>query len=366
LRGKLEPFNENVMDMPAQMLAVVIREPGGPAVLELRRMPSPVARPGEVLIRVAAAGVNGPDLAQRRGRYDPPPGASPLLGLEVSGEIVVAGAGVTGLEPADPVVALANGGGYAEYVAVPAGQVLPLPRGWPLLSAAALPETFFTIQQTLVMRAGLGAGMTLLVHGAAGGIGGAAIQMAKPIGALPIAVVSGAAKAAYANSLGAAETIIHTNEDFVARTRELTGGKGADRILDMAGGETLARNIEAAARGAHIVCLSSLSGQPSAIHAGKIVGKWLTISGSTLRPQSAATKADIATRLKAEVWPALEDGRIRPPRIRSLPLESAARAHELMEEREHFGKLILVTAYGRSLRESGPGTLFADNPIESA
>jgi NADPH2:quinone reductase len=329
------------MDVPARMNAVVVTEPGGPDALGLRRVPVPVPRPGEVLIRVAAAGVNGPDLAQRRGRYDPPPDASPLLGLEVSGEIAAFGAPVTAFVPGDRVVALTNGGGYAEYVAVPSGQVLPLPRGWSLLEAAALPETFFTVQQTLVMRAGLSAGMTLLVHGAAGGIGGAAIQIAGVVGARPIAVVSTSSKAAYARSLGAAETIIHADEDFVARTLQLTNGEGADRILDMAGGETLARNIDAAARSAHIVCLASLSGQPSAIHAGKLVAKWLTISGSTLRPQSAATKADIAARLTDAIWPALEDGRIRPPYIRPLPLENAARAHAWMEERQHFGKLVL-------------------------
>jgi NADPH2:quinone reductase len=354
------------MDLPTQMNAVTVRQPGGPGVLEHSHVPVPVPRQGEVLIRVAAAGLNGPDLAQRRGRYDPPPDASPLLGLEVSGEIVVAGTGVTAFSPGHRVVALTNGGGYAEYVAVPAGQVLPLPRGWPLPAGAALPETFFTIEQTLVMRSGLASGMSLLVHGAAGGIGGAAIQFAGVIGARSIAVVSSLAKADYARSLGAAATIIHTEEDFVTRTRELTGGKGADRILDMAGGETLAQNIEAAARGGHIICLASLSGRPSAIQAGRIVARWLTLSGSTLRPQPAATKAEIAIRLKAEIWPALEDGRIRPPRIRFLPLESAARAHERMEQREHFGKLILVTAYGRNLPASALGTIFQDNPIESA
>jgi NADPH2:quinone reductase len=354
LRGNPNLPNEERMATPADMLAIVIREPGGPEVLTPRRIPAPVPRPGEVLIRVAAAGVNAPDLAQRRGRYDPPPDASPLLGLEVSGEIAALGEGVTAFAPGDRVIALTNGGGYAEYVAVPAGQVLPLPRGWRLAVGAALPETFFTVEQTLVMRAGLEAGMTVLIHGAAGGVGGTAIQIARVLGAHPIGVVSDAVKAAYARSLGAIETIIHTSEDFVARTRELTGGKGADRIVDMAGGETLARNIEAAARSAHIVCVASISAEASAIHAGRIVGKWLTISGSTLRPQSMETKAAIARRLRADLWPALEDGRIVPPRTRALPLEHAASAHAEMEKREHYGKLILLTGFGRAPAEAPP------------
>jgi NADPH:quinone reductase len=204
------------------------------------------------------------------------------------------------------------------------------------------------------MRAGLAAGMSVLVHGAAGGVGGAAIQIAKVLGARPIAVVSTGAKAAYAKSLGAAETITSTSEDFVARARELTGGQGVERILDMGGGETLVRNIEAAARGAHIVCVASISNEPSSIHAGKIVGKWLTISGSTLRPQSVETKAAIAQRLKADLWPALEGGRIVPPRIRAFALEEAPHAHGEMEKRESFGKLILLTAFGRSLGEAIP------------
>ena len=344
------------METPADMLAIVVREPGGPDMLEPRRMAVPLPRRGEVLIRVAAAGVNAPDLAQRRGRYDPPPDASALLGLEVAGEIAVLGEGVSGYLPGDRVVALTNGGGYAEYAAVPAGQVLPLPHGWSMGAAAALPETFFTVEQTLVMRAGLAAGMSVLIHGAAGGVGGAAIQIAKVLGARPIAVVSTAAKAAYAEMLGAVETIISTSEDFVSRARELTGGQGVERILEMGGGETLVRNIEAAARGAHIVCVASISNEPSSIHAGKIVGKWLTISGSTLRPQSVETKAAIAQRLKADIWPALEDGRIIPPRLRSFRLEEAAEAHAEMENRDSYGKLILVTAFGRSLGEAIPST----------
>ena len=333
------------------MTAVAIVRPGGPDVLEPTRVPTPVPGPGEVLVRVAAAGVNAPDIAQRRGVYAPPPDASALPGLEVSGEVAAVGPGVA-LEVGAPVVALTNGGGYAEFVATPAGQVLPLPTGWGLAAGGALPETFFTIQQTLVMRAGLSAGMDVLIHGAAGGIGGAAIGVVRALRANAIAVVSSDDKAAYAVSLGAAASIVHTRDDFVAKTRELTGGKGADRVIEMAGGETLARDVEAAARGGHIIVLAAMSGAPSPISAGKLVMNQLTISGSTLRPQSREAKGAIARGLRHTVWPALADGRIVKPRIRALPLEAAGAAHRLMEDRRHYGKLILLTAFGAALGDN--------------
>lgn len=329
------------------MLAIHISTPGGPEVLTPTETAKPEPRPGEVLIRVAAAGINAPDLGQRRGTYDPPPGASPLPGLEVSGEIVGTG---------EKVVALCNGGGYAEYVAVPAGQVLPLPTGWNLVAAAALPETFFTVQQTLVMRAGLEAGMQVLIHGAAGGIGGAAIQICRLYGANPIAVVSSLAKADYVRALGASDVIDHSTEDFVVRVKEITNGRGADRILDMVGGDYLPRNIAASARGGHIIQVASLDARKSEISAGALVMKWLTISGSTLRPQNDAAKAAIAENLRQNVWPALADGRIMPPRIRALPLAEAARGHAAMEQRENYGKIVLVTPFGAGL---------ADNSIEN-
>jgi NADPH:quinone reductase len=350
------------MPLPNDMLAIEISKPGGPEVLTPVRLPLPDYGPMEVLIHVAAAGINAPDLGHRRGTYRPPPGASPLPGLEVSGEIAAVGSDVRGLRPGDSVVALCNGGGYAEYAAVPAGQVLPLPHNWSLLSGATLPETFFTITQTLVMRAGLSAGMDVLIHGAAGGIGVAAIQISRVLGARPIAVVSSDEKAAYVRDYGADAVILHSREDYVARTLELTGGKGADRILDMAGGEMLVRDIEAAARGGHIVLVASLSGEPSAVSAGKIVMKQLTISGSTLRPQPADTKAAIAQRLHHDFWPALEDGRVRPPRTRMLRLEDAARGHVEMERRDNYGKLILLTGFGCTQAQAAPTP---DNPIES-
>ena len=330
------------------MYAVPISEPGGPEVLKVQEMDVPVPGPGEVLIRVAAAGVNGPDLAQRRGHYAPPPGASPLPGLEVSGEIVAQGPGAGTLPVGALVMALTNGGGYAEYVAVPQGQVLPIPKNWTVLEAAALPETWFTVTQTLVMRAGLSAGMNVLVHGAAGGIGGAAIQIARILGARPIAVVSSPEKADYATSLGAT-AIIQSSDDIAAEVKNLTNGHGVDRIVDIVGGTMAAINVAAAAHGAHILQVSTLEGGNAAIPLRQMMAKSITLSGSTLRPQSAETKAAIADRISADLLPALSDPNWMKPRITSFPLEEAARAHELMEGRGHIGKNVLVTAFGQSL-----------------
>lgn len=334
------------MTLPADMNAIVIARPDGPEELELQRYPLPACRDGEVLIRIAAAGVNGPDLAQRRGHYDPPPDASPLLGLEVAGEIAALGHGVSGWQVGDQVMALANGGGYAEYVAVPAGQILPVPDNWTLREAAALPETWFTVTQTLVMRAGLEPGMTVQVHGAAGGIGGAAIQIATILGARAIAVVSSPAKADYARRLGAIATIDYTSEDIVARALALTGGTGVDRVLDIIGGPMAERNIAASARGGHIVQVSTLDGASASISLRAIMAKQLTLSGSTLRPQTPATKAAIADRIRADLLPALSRPGFVKPAVTSFPLEAAAQAHRAMEARSHVGKIVLETAFG--------------------
>lgn len=347
------------LPLPTEMTAIEIVGANAPDGLRPTRQPVPAPGPGDVLIRVVAAGINGADLGQRRGTNNPPPGASPLLGLEASGTIAALGAGTTGFAVGDEVVALCNGGGYADYVAVPASQVLPLPATWSLPAGASLPEVFFTIQQALVMRGGLRAGHNVLIYGAAGGLGWAAIQMANTLGAHPIAVVGGAEKADYATHIGATAVIDHTAEDVVTRTRDLTGGKGADVILDMTGGETLVRNIEAAATDGHIALVAALSGQPAPINAGKIVMKRLTIGGSTLRPQPPETKAAIASALSDTIWPALADGRIGKPRIRALPLEEAGRAHVQMERRDNYGKLLLLTAAGRQQLAAHP-----DNSIE--
>lgn len=336
------------MHLPVEMTAIEITSPGGPDVLRPRTLPLPVPAPGEVLIRVAGAGINSPDLQQRRGRYDPPPGASLLPGLEVSGEVVAQGERATRHPIGARVVALCNGGGYAEYVAVPEGQVLPLPHGLTLTAGAALPETYFTIQQTLVLRAGLAAGQSVLIHGAAGGLGGAAICIARAYGANPIAVVSSAAKAAYAKSLGAWAVIDRAQENLVDRVRALTGGRGADRIVDIVGGDTLAHNLEAAAVEAHLLLLATLSGARAEINASLIVGKRLTLHGSTLRPQPAGVKAAIADSLGETIWPALAAGTIPAPRIATFRLEAAAAAHAAMEQRSHFGKLVLLTRFGEA------------------
>lgn len=347
------------MTIPADMTAIEIAAPGGPDVLAPARVAVPSPGAGEVLIRVAAAGLNGADLGQRRGGYNPPPDASPRLGLEASGTIAALGAGVTGLSVGDAVVALCNGGGYAEYVVVPASQALPLPKGWSLAAGACLPETFFTVQQALVMRGGMAADHNVLIHGAAGGLGWSAIQMANVLGARPIAVAGGVEKTGYARRMGAAEVIDHAVEDVVARAREITGGKGVDLVLEMAGGDSLLRSIDASAPDGHIALVAALSGETSALQAGKLVMKRLTLAGTTLRPQSRATKAVIADALRATIWPALEAGRIPHPRIRALPLEEAARAHVEMERRDNYGKLLLLTAFGRERLAADP-----DNSIE--
>ncbi len=350
------------MTIPSEMTAIAITTPGGPEVLQPVRLPVPQPGPGEVLIRVAAAGLNAPDAAQRRGGYPPPPGASPLPGLEVAGEVVATGEGVDALAPGMRVAALCNGGGYAEYVAVPAGQALEIPANWSLTAAAALPETFFTVTQSLVMRAGLSAGMWVLIHGAAGGIGGAAILISRLLGARPIAVVSSEEKAGYARRLGAEATIDHSSEDFVERTLEITGKHGADRIVDIAGGPTLDRNISASARFGHIVLVSTQAGGIAEINAGRLMMKQLTLSGSTLRPQSMETKAAIASTLRDRIWPGLADRQVPRPRIRSAPLTDAPRAHAELERRDNYGKLVLVTDWGLSLPVDPADR---DNPIES-
>ncbi len=258
------------------MLAVTISTPGGPDVLQQITIPIPASRPGEVLIRVAAAGVNAPDLAQRRGHYDPPPGASPLPGLEVSGVIAALGPGASRHALGDRVVALCNGGGYAEFVAAPEGQVLPLPQNLGFTTGAALPETYFTIQQTLIMKAGVSAGMSVLIHGAAGGLGGAGIVIASLYGASVFAVVSSEEKAVYARALGAAAVIDRRDEDVVTRVKALTAGRGVDRVVDIVGAATLAGSIAATAVEGHILVLATLAGAHAEINAGLIVGRRLT------------------------------------------------------------------------------------------
>lgn len=326
------------------MSAITLSGHGGPEVLTPAELPLPAPAPGDVLIRVAAASVNAPDLGQRAGTYPPPPGASPLLGLDVAGEIV--GAAGTWRE-GDRVVALCNGGGYADYVAVPAGQVLPVPAGWSWTEAAALPECWFTVTQTLVMRAGLARGMSVLISGASGGVGGAAVSIAKILGANPIGIVSSDEKAAYARQLGATAIVRRDRDDIVARALELTGDRGADRVLDLAGGDFTRQAIDASARFGHIVVVSTLADRNATLPLNKVTAKQLTLSGSTLRPQTPETKAAIAAHLREHIWPALADPAFPRPRIRTFQLDSAAAAHVALKNPGHFGKIVLVTAFGR-------------------
>lgn len=334
--------------LPDKMTAVRIRTPGGPEVLETVEMPIPQPRADEVLLRVAAAGVNRPDILQRKGLYPVPEGASPLPGLEISGTIVTAPAS-SSFKPGDPVLALTNGGGYAQFAAVPVGQVLPLPKGYDLEEGAALPETLFTIEQTLVMRAGLKTGQSVLVHGGAGGIGGAALQRARLAGAQPIlTTVSSPQKADYAMQMGATHTIDYNSEDFLERVREATGGKGVDIVLDMIGAPYLARNMKALATGGTLVSLAMLGGARGEIDLGVMLTRQLTLFGSTLRPRSKAEKAAIARHLLDHVWPALEDGRYGKPRITRYPLHAAAEAHAHMDSPHHIGKIVLITSNGEA------------------
>ncbi len=339
------------------MTAIAIRTPGAPEVLQPLTMDVPGCADDQVLIRVAAAGVNGPDLAQRAGNYDPPPGASPLPGLEVAGEVVAAGRDVTGFAVGDRVMALTNGGGYAEYVAVPYGQVLPIPDGWSFAEAAALPETWFTVTQTLVMRAGLLPGMTVLAHGAAGGIGGATVQIATLLGARAIGVVSSPDKASYAFELGASAVIDTSREDLAERVMDLTSNLGVDRIVDLVGGDMAALNVKLSARNGHIVQVSTLGGGTASVPLRAIMAKGLTLSGSTLRPQTPATKAAIADRIRTDLLPRLAEGRLPRPRITRYPLAAAAEAHRHMESRTHIGKLVLETAFGSGAAPTEKGPL---------
>ncbi|WDR04899.1 NAD(P)H-quinone oxidoreductase [Devosia rhodophyticola] len=333
------------------MTAIAISTPGAPEVLQATTVAVPEIGQHEVLIQIAAAGLNGPDLAQRRGLYPPPAGASPLPGLEVSGHIAAVGESVSQFKAGDAVVALTNGGGYAEFVSVPSGQVLPLPQNWSVIDAAALPETWFTITQSLVMRAQLGADMSVLIHGAAGGIGGAAIQICTILGAKPIAVVSSTQKAAYAMSLGATATIDRIGEDIAERARALTNDTGVDRIVDIVGGATTAVNIAAAARFAHIVQISTLGGGKATVSLAALMAKQLTLSGSTLRPQSAQTKAQIAEHIKTHLWPALSHADWPRPKIEKFALNGAPSAHHALENQASYGKILLVTPYGNTLAQ---------------
>lgn len=326
------------------MRVVEITRPGGPEVLEIRERQRPDSGPHEVLIRVCAAGLNRSDLLQRAGRYPVPADASDLPGLEVAGVVERVGDGVMAWRPGDAVCALCNGGGYAEYVAAPAGQCLPVPQGLDWVAAAALPEAAFTVWFNVFQRAGLARGESLLVHGGSSGIGILAIQMAKSLGATVYATAGTADKVAACERLGATRGIDYRREDFVEVIRGETKGRGVDVILDMVGGDYFPRNVEALAEDGRLSQIATLGGKDAALDLSKMMRKRLTLTASTLRPLDAVRKAAIAAELRATVWPLLDAGRIRPVIHAQFPLQDAGRAHELMEAGGHIGKIVLTVA----------------------
>jgi NADPH2:quinone reductase len=326
------------MSLPAKMRAVEISEPGGPDVLRLTERPVPRPGPGQVLLRLAYAGVNRPDALQRAGQYAPPPNASDLPGLEGAGEVVALGVDVSGLAVGDQVCALLPGGGYAEYVATPAAHALPVPPGLGLKEAACLPETFFTVWSNVFMRGRLQAGERFLVHGGSSGIGTTAIQLAQTFGARVFATAGSAEKCAACSALGAERAINYREEDFVEILR---AAGGADLILDMVGGDYLPRNVRALADDGRLVQIAFLQGPKVALNFAQVMTRRLTITGSTLRPQSDLAKARIARELRAHVWPLLAAGRAAPVMDSEFPLEDAAAAHARLESSAHVGKIVL-------------------------
>jgi len=319
-----------------------ISEYGGPEVMTVKKGPMPEPKADEILIKVEAAGVNRPDILQRRGLYPAPRDASPVLGLEVAGEVVKIGDNVTDWSPADKVCALVNGGGYAEYVVVPSGQVLPIPMGLSIEEAAALPETFFTVWTNVFDRAGLKAGEQLLVHGGSSGIGTTAIQFGKAMGAKVFVTAGSEAKCDACRRLGADIAINYHQEDYVSVVHAATEGKGVDVILDMVGGDYIQRNLKVAAKGGRIVNIAYLKGSKVEVDMLPILIKHLTLTGSTLRPRSAEEKACIALALRENIWPLIERGQIKPLIAARFALKEVADAHKLMERGDHIGKIILI------------------------
>ncbi len=324
--------------MTKTMTAVEIAEPGGPDVLRATTRPVPEPAADEVLIRLKWAGVNRPDALQRAGMYAPPPGASDLPGLEGAGEIVACGAGVSDLAVGDKVCALLPGGGYAQYVTTPAAHCLPVPAGLELREAACLPETFFTVWSNVFGRGALKGGERFLVHGGSSGIGTTAIQLAHAFGARVFATAGSAEKCAVCERLGAERAINYREEDFV---EVLRADGGADLILDMVGGDYLPRNVKALADDGRLVQIAFLQGPKVELNFAQVMMRRLTITGSTLRPQSDLAKARIAEGLRTHVWPLIEAGRVAPVMDSEFPLEEAAAAHERMESSAHMGKIVL-------------------------
>ncbi|WP_234189261.1 NAD(P)H-quinone oxidoreductase [Shinella sp. NM-101] len=331
------------MSVPSSMSYVGLSEHGGPDNLAVTEGRTPEVRPGEILVRVEAAGINRPDVLQRKGDYPPPPDASPILGLEVAGKVVALGEGVTGHKLGDPVCALANGGGYAQYCAVPATQALPFPKGYDAVKAAALPETFFTVWANLFMMADLKPGESVLIHGGTSGIGTTAIQLAASLGARVFATAGSAEKCKACLDLGASRAINYRDEDFAAVIAGETGKAGVDVILDMIGAAYFERNVKSLARDGRLSIIAFLGGAVAErVNLSPIMLKRLRVMGSAMRPRTAAEKRKIRDELLQKVWPLLEEGRVAPVIHAVMPYAEAAAAHRMMEEGDHIGKIVLT------------------------
>jgi NADPH2:quinone reductase len=328
--------------LPTHMTAVAISKPGGPEVLIPEQRPVPQPGPHQILIKVAAAGVNRPDVAQRSGSYPPPPGASDLPGLEVAGEVVALGEGVTKRKIGDKVMSLVAGGGYAEYCLTHETHAIPVPGNFSMIEAAATPETLMTVWHNVFERGGLKPNETLLIHGGSSGIGTTAIQMAKAHGAKVFVTVGGQDKADACLKLGADAAINYKTEDFVAKTKELTGGAGVNLILDMVGGDYIDRNYDAAAVEGRIVQIAFLGGPKASPNFAKLMTKRLHHTGSTLRPRTVEDKAAMVTAITAKVLPWIAEGRLKPLMDSTFPLKDAAKAHARMESSQHIGKIVLT------------------------
>lgn len=327
---------------PPMMKAISIAEPGGPAVLREIDVPVPEPSPSEVLIRVAAAGVNRPDVLQRLGRYPVPPDASPLPGLEVAGTVVATGSEAGRWKAGDAVMALTHGGGYAEFCVADWGHCLPVPSGLSFVEAAAIPETFFTVWYNVFTRCRLADGETFMVHGGSSGIGTTAIQLAKARGCFVLTTAGSDEKCAFCKELGADRAFNYVSEDWQAGAVEATAGRGVDVLLDMVAGPYAQKNLECMARDGRYAIIAFLKGSKAELDLRAVLAKRLTITGSTLRPQTAAEKARIAADVERHALPLLESGRVRPIIHQTFPLHAAAAAHELMESSRHMGKIVLV------------------------
>ncbi len=327
--------------LPAQMTVIGISKPGGPEVLlpETRSVPTP--GPNEILIKVAAAGVNRPDVAQRSGSYPPPPGASDLPGLEVAGEVVAVGADAKKHKLGDKVMSLVAGGGYAQYCIAQDAQAMAVPAALSMLEAGAIPETLMTVWHNVFERGGLKPGQTILIHGGSSGIGTMAIQLAKAFGSTVIVTVGSKEKADACLRLGADHAINYKTEDFVAEVKTATSGAGANVILDMVGGDYVERNFDAAAVDGRVVQIALLGGPKATVNVGKLMVKRLHHTGSTLRPRSNADKAAMVAAIETKVMPLLREGRVKPLMDSTFPLQKAADAHRRMESSEHIGKIVL-------------------------